>query len=298
MSELVELTPALLRSMPLPSPESGDKESRGRVMVVGGSREVPGAVLLAGTAALRAGAGKLQLAVGAAVAPQLAVAVPESRAIALPETAGGAIDPAAAETLAARADTCAALVIGPGMVEAGAAAALTGTLLERVSSPGLVIDAAAMSGLREQRRALQRHGGRAIITPHAGEMANLLGTEKAAVEGDPLGTARRAAEELGVVVIMKGATTRIVTPDGEGWIFRGGSIGLATSGSGDVLAGVIGGLLARGAAPAQAALWGVYLHGEAGHRLGEAQGGPLGFLARELPPLIPRLMAGLSPGTQ
>ncbi len=100
--------------------------------------------------------------------------------------------------------------------------------------------------------------------------------------------ARRLTEELGLIVVLKGSRTLITAPDGD-WLYEGGGIGLATSGSGDVLAGIIAGLSARGAEPARAALWGVFLHGEAGKRLSHNMG-PLGFLAREIPDLVPPLM--------
>jgi ADP-dependent NAD(P)H-hydrate dehydratase len=184
--------------------------------------------------------------------------------------------------------------MGPGMIAEEEAAALAGTLLEGTAGPAFALDAAAMSGLRDQRAALRRHGGRVVITPHAGEMAGLLGMAKAAVEEDPLGTARRAAAMLQVVVALKGAATWIADPAGRAWVNRHGCGGLGTSGSGDTLAGLIAGLLARGAEPAQAVLWGVYTHAEAGHRLARAQG-PLGFLAREIPGEFPRILADLAP---
>ncbi|MFC7543768.1 NAD(P)H-hydrate dehydratase [Siccirubricoccus deserti] len=102
-----------------------------------------------------------------------------------------------------------------------------------------------------------------MITPHAGEMAGLLGMTKEAVEADPLATALSAASMLCAVVALKGATTWIADPDGRAWVNRHGCVGLGTSGSGDTLAGFIAGLLARGAAPAQATAWGVYMHAEA-----------------------------------
>jgi hydroxyethylthiazole kinase-like uncharacterized protein yjeF len=132
----------------------------------------------------------------------------------------------------------------------------------------------------------------AILTPHAGEMAGLLGIEKERVQADPIGTARRAAEHFRSIVALKGAETVIASPSGEVWCNRTGNVGLATSGSGDTLSGIIAGLAARGADPAQATVWGVYLHGAAGDRLA-TRVGPLGFLARELLAEIPALMAEL-----
>jgi NAD(P)H-hydrate repair Nnr-like enzyme with NAD(P)H-hydrate dehydratase domain len=123
-------------------------------------------------------------------------------------------------------------------------------------------------------------------------MANLLGVEREAIEADPLQAARQVVAELGAVVVMKGSETYVAGPAGT-WVYKGGCVGLATSGSGDVLAGVIAGLAARGVSPEEAAVWGVHLHGEAGALLAEKIG-PLGFMAREIPDAIPELMARFS----
>lgn len=286
MSAPTPLTLDVLKSMPLPRPgRESDKDERGRVLVVGGSPETPGAALLAGVAALRAGAGRLQIATAASVAVPLGLAVPEARVFALPERTAEA-----GEFLVRRASACKAVVVGPGMLDEAAAAALAGALLAGVDGPPFVLDAAALTGLRDLDEPLRRQGGRVVITPHAGEMAALLGIERRAVAADPLGAARRAAARFQTVVAMKGGSTSIVTPQGDAWLFAHGHVGLATSGSGDTLAGVVAGLLARGAAPLQATLWGVSLHGAAGRRLAETQG-PLGFLAREILDQIPSVMA-------
>jgi hydroxyethylthiazole kinase-like uncharacterized protein yjeF len=131
-----------------------------------------------------------------------------------------------------------------------------------------------------------------VLTPHAGEMAALLDLSKPDVEADPVAAARTAAARFAAVVVMKGEVTHIVTPDGRAWRHDGGVVGLGTGGSGDVLAGLIGGLLARGAEPAQAAIWGVHVHGAAGEALTRRQGA-VGFLARELPAEIPPILEGL-----
>jgi hydroxyethylthiazole kinase-like uncharacterized protein yjeF len=138
-----------------------------------------------------------------------------------------------------------------------------------------------MTNLLDDPARVAARGGRMVLTPHAGEMAALTGLSKDEVLADPLAAARGAAQRLKAVIVMKGAVTHVVTPDGQAWRHEGGVKGLATSGSGDVLAGVICGLLARGAHPAQAAVWAVYLHARAGLRLSQRIG-PLGFLAREL----------------
>lgn len=284
-----ELTVDLLRNLPLPRPEEGSKDGRGKVLVVAGSVEVPGAALLAGLAALRAGAGKLQVATAKSAALHLALAVPEAMVIGLAETPDGGIDHASAQerlrSAAARAD---AVLIGPGMTEGSATTSLTLALCRDASS-SFVVDAGALCELREEADAMRSRDGRLIITPHAGEMAQLLGRSRDDVEADPLAAAQAAAELLRAVVVMKGAQTHVVEPDGGSWVFRGGVVGLATSGSGDVLAGIVVGLLARGADPVEAALWGVYLHGEAGRLLAD-EIGPLGFLARELAPRVPAIL--------
>lgn len=120
------------------------------------------------------------------------------------------------------------------------------------------------------------------MTPHSGEMAKFLDLSRERVDSDPLGAARRAAGALEAIVAMKGASTHIVSPDGEACLSENGSIGLATSGSGDTLAGILAGLVARGTRPYLAVAWAVYLHGEAGRRLA-SRDGTFGLLAREIP---------------
>jgi ADP-dependent NAD(P)H-hydrate dehydratase len=294
MTEAVKITPELLRSMPLPEPAgSTDKQARGSVLVIAGSVEVPGAALLAGTAVLRAGAGKLQIATCSSVALHLGLAVPEARVTGLPETLAGGIAPDAAELLCERAKRNDAVLLGPGMMDKDAVAALTTELVKGIAEPALVLDAEALVCLDTLREPLSRRDGRTIITPHAGEMASLLEIDRDAVEDDPLAIAHQVATKFRMVVALKGGTTRIVDPDGNCWFYESGNVGLATSGSGDTLAGVVAGLAARGASPAQAAIWGVFLHGQAGNRLAHSCG-PMGFLARELLAEIPGIMAELA----
>jgi hydroxyethylthiazole kinase-like uncharacterized protein yjeF len=290
------VTASALRAWPLPRPDDeGDKEERGRVLVVGGAVSMPGAPLLAGTAALRAGAGKLQLATCESVAPAVGVALPEALVAGLPETAQGGIAARAAADVAERAEQVDALLVGPGMVDERAVAAFLARLLPEVSRPVVVLDAGALPPLAESRDALHHLRGRAILTPHAGEMASLLGVAKGAVERDPAAAARRAARALRAVVALKGPETLVAEPDGVLHRYARGHVGLATSGSGDTLAGVVAGLAARGASPAQAAVWAVYLHGEAGNALSRRIG-RVGYLARELLDEIPPIMAKLAAG--
>jgi hydroxyethylthiazole kinase-like uncharacterized protein yjeF len=291
VSRLIPLDAALLRTLPLPEPVEGSKDERGRALIIGGSVEVPGGALLAATAALRAGAGKLQIATVATMATGMAFAMPEALVMGLPETPSGGISRRAGDILLPKVQRCDAVVIGPGMVEEEDADILTRELLEGAPDTAWLLDAAALCTVLSLATVLKLLKAPAIITPHAGEMANLLGASRDDVEADPLDAARRVAGELGVIVVMKGSETGIVAPDGTSWLYTGGGVGLATSGSGDTLAGIIVGLLARGAPPQAAALWGVYLHGEAGRLLTKSVG-TLGFLAREIPAQVPGLLEG------
>jgi len=178
----VLVTRRLLRRWPLPRPdEAADKYQRGRVFVVGGAPEMPGAAILAATAALRAGAGKLQVAACASIAQVIAAAVPEGRVFALAETKAGGIDPSAAPTVAQRANQAQATLIGPGLVDDAAVAELLKRLVPRLEGTTLVLDAAALAGLRQVPHLLQALSGGAVLTPHAGEMARMLGVEQSAV---------------------------------------------------------------------------------------------------------------------
>jgi NAD(P)H-hydrate repair Nnr-like enzyme with NAD(P)H-hydrate dehydratase domain len=181
------VTAGLLATMPLPEPAAeGSKEHRGRVLVVGGGVAVPGGVLLAATAALRAGAGKLQIATARSVALHLALAVPEALVAGLDETKDGEIAPSAAADLVARAKKNDAVVIGPGMLDEEAAGDLTRTILGEAVGPAYLIDAGAMARLTGCLDILSRHESRIVITPHAGEMAHLLGIGADEIADDPL----------------------------------------------------------------------------------------------------------------
>jgi ADP-dependent NAD(P)H-hydrate dehydratase len=291
----IAVTRALLRRLPLPKPdETGSKDERGQVLVVGGSARVAGAVLLAGEAALRAGAGKLQLATVKSSAGALGMAVPESLVVALPESRRGEIVGARASAMLSKyVQRVDAMLVGPGMTSARAAHALLAPCIGRLGpDAALILDAAAILALRSNEALLAPLDGRAVLTPHAGEMASLLDMEKDAIEAEPGETALHAAVRFGAVVVLKGAESSIATPDGTLYRYDGGNVGLATSGSGDTLAGIVAGLAARGAPPLNAVVWGVYLHGSAGRALAKRIG-PLGFLAHELlaelPPLLRRL---------
>jgi hydroxyethylthiazole kinase-like uncharacterized protein yjeF len=286
---------ALLRAWPLPSPTAdADKEDRGHVLVLGGSREMPGAVILAATAALRAGAGKLTIATGACVAQLVALAIPEARVLGLAETPAGGFTRDAVAALDPLADRITAILVGPGMQDEQATAALVHALLPRLdgTNTSVVLDACAMGAVLYPpggQPAPLRFAQPPVLTPHAGEMAHLTGIPKEDILAAPDRLALAAAARWNAVIALKGARTVVAAPDGERWQHEGGNVGLATSGSGDVLAGLIAGLAARGAPLAQATCWGVALHALAGVRLA-ARLGTLGYLARELADEIPALL--------
>ena len=289
---------AMLAVWPLPQPGTGgDKEMRGHILIIGGSREMPGAIILAATAALRAGAGKLTIATGASVAQLVALAMPEARVIGLTEhdTDGFSLD--AVASLDPLADRVNAVLVGPGMRDEASTARLLHALMPRLveANVGLVLDACAMDVLLHPPEHWpegkpMRFDRPVIMTPHCGEMAHLTGIDKDCIVGLPDAPALAAARDWNAVIALKGARTVIAAPDGTLWQHEGaGNIGLASSGSGDVLAGIIGGLLARGATETQAACWGVALHARAGDRLAQRLG-PLGYLAREIAAEVPALM--------
>jgi hydroxyethylthiazole kinase-like uncharacterized protein yjeF len=281
------LTRAELDKIPHPPVESGDKHDHGRFLLIAGSRDVPGSALLAATAAMRAGAGKLKIATVASAAPGLRTAMPEALVVGLAEARDGGFARSAIKPLAELAGDVDAVAAGPGMMGNAAAERLAAALCR--SGRPVALDAALLRVLPKRRRAAEEAAIPPILLPHAGEMATLLGCDESEVEADRLACGRRCAAEYDAVTLVKGAQSHVVTPDGRAWKHEGGGPGLGVSGSGDTLAGIVGGLLARGAEPLTALLWAVWLHGEAGAALSR-KFGKVGFLARELPGEIPALL--------
>lgn len=285
------VTPATLRSWPLPDPGS-DKSARGRVAVVGGTVSTPGAVLLAGEASLRAGAGKLSVAAPDAVAVPLAVAVPEALVIGVLTENDGNMSAQAAVELAPFAAGADAVLVGPGFSDPKASVRLLENLAPQLDGP-LVVDALASAFLTEHPEGLHHLEGRVILTVNPTELARTSGWDEDKVEDDPYDAALDVARRSQVVVLCGGEEKLVVTPDGSAWVVQGGGQGLGVSGSGDVQAGIVAGLLARGAEPSQAAVWGGYLHARSGERLASSVGA-VGYLARELPPQVPHVLAELA----
>jgi len=284
----------LLHRRPLPAlANNDDKEARGRALIIGGSMLVPGAILLAGIAALRAGAGKLQLATIRSAALGLGLAIPESLVFALPQNRSGNIDGSrAASKLSPYVAAANAVLVGPGMASGRSVHQFIAALVEQLGNNAtLVLDGAAAIALRQDERLLKKLSGRAVLTPHAGEVASLTGLDKRDVEKRAPVIAQRAAAKFGATVVLKGAPSWIAEPGGALFRFAGGSVGLGTSGSGDALAGIVAGLAARGAIPTTAALWAVWAHAASGALLARRIG-KVGFLARELLVDVPAALCG------
>lgn len=278
MSEPVWLDADLLQSFPLPRlPAESDKEDRGQALIVAGSREVPGAAILAAVAALRAGAGKLQVVTDPDVAVPIAIALTGARVLAGFAASIEAIKTASATTL------------GPGMDRGAELETLLSEVLALRGETPLILDAAPLCCLTGFDAQVREWPGGVALLPHSREMGLLLECDAEEVEMDPLHAAQRAAERYGAVALVKGGISMIAAPDGRAFRFRGGGVGLATSGSGDVLAGIVGGIAARGADPLTATLWGVWLHGEAGRAL-STRIGKVGFLAHEIANEVPGLL--------
>jgi ADP-dependent NAD(P)H-hydrate dehydratase / NAD(P)H-hydrate epimerase len=300
-------------------PDDGHKGSFGKVMVVAGSLRYPGAALLASEAALRAGAGLVTLACGRSLYPVLAARVPEATMLPLPEADWGILGEEAGAEVAKSLEGYRALLLGPGLGQEEATGKLLSRLLgvgapkkrasvgfkplagaapaepaseDRPALPPLVIDADGLNLLAKVERWWERLAGHAaVLTPHPGEMARLLGDQ--ALGEDRAQAAADAAANWGQVVVLKGAGTVVAAPDGRLAIDEhGGNAALATAGTGDVLAGTIAGLLAQGLEPFEAAQLGVYLHSAAGALMRDELG-TAGAAASDLLPRLPQAIRAL-----
>lgn len=283
------VTPRLLRGWRLPDP--GDsKYSRGTVLVVGGALRSPGAAILAGTAALRVGAGRITLAVARSVAPSVGAAVPESGIVALPETDRGSVRAEASAVLVPELDRVQAVLVGSGLDDIEVAGRLLASLAtEAPESVVFVVDAFALGALAADPDLASAVRGRLILTPSPTELGVLLDEDE--VDAGDAREIRRAAREAARRYGAAVATQSLVADaDGSAWAIRAGGAGLGTSGSGDVLAGAVAGFAARGVSPARAAVWATYVHATAGDELARGTDG-VGFLAGELAPRFPGVIA-------
>src|SRR5438874_6407293 len=275
-------------------PKDAHKGTFGTVVVLAGSLGFTGAAYLTSTAAARSGAGLVRLLVGETIYPILAAKVTEVMATPVPEVGPGVVGHAAHDSglrHLADADAC---VIGPGLGRDRSTWRLVVDLAMHAECP-LVIDADGLNALADSPRTKRKLGPRRVLTPHPGEMARLVAKTIDAVNSDRAGSARRAAKEWGAVVVLKGAHTVVAHPDGRLSEDPHEVPALASGGTGDVLAGIIGALLAQGSQPFSAAVTGVYIHAAAGRRISERLGDS-GLLAGDLLPEIPLVMNALRQG--
>ena len=275
----------------LPSrPIDGHKGSFGDLLVIGGSRRFVGAPVLAASAAYRAGAGLVALAAPESVSRIAAGQLLEQVHLPLPESEDGAIAGEAATAARSALSGASAAVVGPGLGNTSATGAFLRALL--LSQPAThtptVIDADALNILAETYGWESMLAVPAVLTPHPGEMSRLLAQPTDTIQRNRLETAAMAAQRWQQVVVLKGAHTVVASPDGRIALSPFANPALSTAGTGDVLSGIIGGLLAQGLEPYAAAAAGVYLHGAAGERW-RSEHGNSGLLAGDLLPLIPRI---------
>jgi hydroxyethylthiazole kinase-like uncharacterized protein yjeF len=272
-----------------PRPSTGHKGTFGHILILSGSTGKAGAAALAARGALRAGAGLVTVAVPASLQPILMQKLTEAMTEGLPETAAGTISQEALRSIETLLEKKKALAIGPGVGLESETAAVVRHLLETVPLP-VVADADALTALGTEYRILAAAQGPRILTPHPGEMARMLGRTVAEIRNDRIGTARYLARVTGAIAVLKGARTVIAAPDGRVAINSTGNAGMGTGGMGDVLTGIIGGLLAQGHDAWDAARLGVFVHGMAADRVAQANG-PYGYLAGEVADWLPRIWA-------
>ncbi|MFI5316090.1 MAG: NAD(P)H-hydrate dehydratase [Myxococcota bacterium] len=274
-----QLTRRAAQQLQPPRPLASHKGTFGHVLVVGGALGKTGAALLSAHGALRAGVGLVTIAAPRSLVPIFASQLAEVMCAVLDDGGSGELVAAHAAPLLREAAARDALVVGPGLGQAEGAAALARELATH-AGVAAVVDADALNAFAGAPEALRSQLPR-VLTPHPGEAARLLGSSTAAVQADRAAAARSLAERSGAVVVLKGARSVVAAPDGELSINSTGGPGLAAGGSGDVLAGVIAALLARGSSAWDAARLGAYLHGLAGD-LGPSQGGLASELAAHL----------------
>ncbi len=282
------------RSILPPRPPGAHKGTFGRVLVVGGSQRYIGAPRLAAMGALRVGAGLVTLACGQSVYPVVAAGVSEPTFLPLPEHEGQLSGHSVLPLLAAVDEGAQVLLVGPGLGQGGYVQGFLGELLDALRSRPitLVLDADGLNNLASLRDWPQRLPRGAIITPHPGEMSRLCGLSVEEVQAHRVRVAREYACLWGVVLVLKGAHTVVASPDGRARISPFVNPGLASGGTGDVLAGAIAGLAAQGLSPFDAASLGVYLHGLAGELVREELG-DAGMVAGDLLLALPRAIKSL-----
>jgi len=270
------------------------KGNRGHLLVLAGSTGKTGAATLTSLGALRAGAGLVTLGIPKSLNPILENKLTEAMTFPLPETAESSLSSEAEKEIVKLMEGKTAVAIGPGLSTHGETSLLVTRIVAECPLP-MVIDADGLNALSSDPAVLAKCKGRAILTPHPGEMARLCGISSSEVQADRIGVAEAFVQKHRCCLVLKGARTIVADPEGQIQINPTGNPALSSGGSGDVLTGLIAGFLARGWPLSKAAAAGVYLHGLAADRLSENMG-TSGILAGELLNVIPELAFSLARG--
>ncbi|MEW6267634.1 MAG: NAD(P)H-hydrate dehydratase [Thermodesulfobacteriota bacterium] len=280
-----------LRGLLRPRARDSHKGTYGHALIVAGSTGKTGAAAMAALTAARTGAGLVTLAVPAGLNPILEVKITEAMTEPLPEDEPGFLAAAAADRVLELAQDKSVLALGPGLGTKPGAVALVRRLVTEAGPP-LVIDADGLNALAGAADLLRQARRETVLTPHPGEMARLAGCSTTDIQNDRLGRASKFAQAYGVILVLKGYRTVVAGPDGRIFLNATGGPHLASGGMGDVLTGLIAGLVSQGLSPLEAARLGVFVHGLAGDRAA-AERGPIGLLASDLIDYLPGLWAGL-----
>lgn len=270
-----------------PRKSESHKSSHGHLLVLGASPGMTGAAYMAGAAALRAGAGLVTVGVPESLHDIMEVKTTEVMTIGLPET-GRRLGTAAYEDIRRLTANKTALVIGPGAGTSEELMKLIGLILQDIHIP-VVIDADGLNSFAPRISSLKEMKAQVVLTPHPGEMSRLLNMKIQAIQADRIGAAEKLAGMTGATVVLKGAYTVIACPDGQIYLNPTGNPGLATAGTGDILAGMLGAFLAQGYGPFEASAAAVYIHGLAGDEA-KSTSGELGMIATDLLEFIPRIV--------
>jgi len=290
------VTPEGVRPLLPQRPPDANKGTFGRVMVAGGSVNYIGAVYLACTAAIRVGAGLVTLATARSLQPVLASKLTEVTYAPLPEAEPGIVAADAAETLRSQLADYSVLLLGCGLGRTPSATQFVqSTLFSTPDLPALVIDADGLNILATIPQWWERLAPDAVLTPHPGEMSRLTGLSVQEIQSNRMQVAAEAAARWHKTVILKGAYTLVAAPDGRVRVNPSANPGLASAGTGDVLAGAIAGLAAQGLSPFDAAVAGVFLHGQAGEVV-RRQIGDAGMIASDLLDVLPVIIKRIKEG--
>ena len=288
------ITPVTLKKEMPQRSAAAHKGNTGHLMILAGSPGKTGAAAMTAIAAMRAGAGLVTLGIPKSLNPVLETMVTEAMTVGMPETAEGALDESAHEAVISLIKGKRCLAMGPGMGTHGSTGRLVGRLIQESPAP-MVIDADGLNLIAAEPSVLSKRRSPLVLTPHPGEMARLSGHSTADIQKDRVGHARSFAERHQVHVVLKGAATVVARPDGTAFVNSTGNPGLAAGGMGDVLTGLIAGLITQGMEAGAAARTGVYLHGLAADRLAQNKA-PVGYLASEVMNTLPEAMDELLTG--